>query len=104
MKNFPITLVVCIFVVATTVALLNGPPPVAAQTVCDASQLSSCAPAFLFGGNPNQECCTKLRAEQPCYCEYFGDPNLQNFVNSDAARRVAEACNITFPTMADCPN
>ncbi|KAE8648021.1 hypothetical protein Csa_005848 [Cucumis sativus] len=101
MKNFPITIVVCIFVVATTVALLNGAPPVVAQVECDPSQLSSCTAAF-FGMTPSQTCCNKLREAQPCYCEYINDPDLRSFVNSSAARRIAKSCNISLPTEADC--
>lgn len=105
MKNFAVT-VVCIFVVATTVVLLNGACPAAAQTTCDPAQLgTSCGPAFFSSTTqPTTRCCNKLREQQPCYCAYLRNPQLKPLVDSAAARRIAKACKIQFPTQADCPN
>lgn len=98
--------VVCIFVVATTVVLLNGACPAAAQTTCDPAQLgTSCGPAFFSSTTqPTTRCCNKLREQQPCYCAYLRNPQLKPLVDSAAARRIAKACKIQFPTQADCPN
>ncbi|CAL4917463.1 unnamed protein product [Urochloa decumbens] len=70
------------------------PPP------CDASNLSSCAIAFTFGGTPSPTCCAKLKEEQQkgCLCVYANDPQYSSYLNSATARNALAKCNVTYPT------
>jgi hypothetical protein len=81
------------------VAAMMGPFGASAQD-CDASRLSDCAPAFLFGFPPSQSCCDKLRSEEQmgCLCVYANDPQYSSFLNSTTARNALAACGVAYPT------
>ncbi|KAK4367961.1 hypothetical protein RND71_011753 [Anisodus tanguticus] len=65
---------------------------------CNASQLSPCLGAIQGGTAPSQACCSNLRAQQPCFCNFMRDPNLRQYVNSPNARKVAGQCGVSIPS------
>ncbi|AES80599.1 putative bifunctional inhibitor/plant lipid transfer protein/seed storage helical [Medicago truncatula] len=64
---------------------------------CDPNELLPCAGAIIFNSTPSAECCSKLREQTPCFCEYIRDPDYSQYVNSPRAREVASACNVVIP-------
>ncbi|BAT93804.1 hypothetical protein VIGAN_08034100 [Vigna angularis var. angularis] len=84
-------------VVLTLVALAETELYVTAVT-CNALQLSACASAITSSNPPSSVCCSKLKEQRPCLCQYLKDPNLKKLVNSPNARKVANACGSPFPT------
>ncbi|OWM68023.1 hypothetical protein CDL15_Pgr017591 [Punica granatum] len=71
----------------------------AAMTTCNALELSSCATAITSSGvPPSPTCCSKLKEQRPCLCQYLKDPNLQRLINSPNAKKVATICGSPFPT------
>ncbi|KAG4907530.1 hypothetical protein JHK82_056188 [Glycine max] len=69
-----------------------------AAVTCNALQLSACASAITSSTPPSALCCSKLKEQRPCLCQYLKDPNLKKLVNSPNARMVANACGSPFPT------
>ncbi|TKY50880.1 Non-specific lipid-transfer protein 2 [Spatholobus suberectus] len=69
-----------------------------AAVTCNALQLSACASAITSSSPPSAVCCSKLKEQRPCLCQYLKDPNLKRLVNSPNARKVANACGSPFPT------
>ncbi|KZV42102.1 non-specific lipid-transfer protein 2-like [Dorcoceras hygrometricum] len=70
----------------------------AAAVTCNPLQLSPCAAAVTTSGNPSVTCCNKLKEQKPCLCQYMSNPNLQKFINSPGAKKVADFCDAPFPT------
>ncbi|XP_044505565.1 non-specific lipid-transfer protein 2-like [Mangifera indica] len=68
-----------------------------AEAACSATELSSCAPAFTSSSPPSAVCCSKLKAQKPCFCQYLKDPNLKQYVSSPNAKKVASTCGVTLP-------
>ncbi|XVF84752.1 hypothetical protein PTKIN_Ptkin17bG0064100 [Pterospermum kingtungense] len=68
-----------------------------AAITCNALQLSPCATAITSSTPPSPLCCSKLKEQRPCLCNYVKDPNLQKLVNSPNARKVATICGSPFP-------
>jgi hypothetical protein len=67
---------------------------------CDASRLSDCAPAFMFGFSPSQSCCDKLHEEEQrgCLCVYANDPQYSSYLNSPNAHNALAACGMAYPS------
>lgn len=65
---------------------------------CNVLQLSACASAITTSNPPTEACCTKLKEQRECLCQYLKDPNLKRLVSSPNARKVADACGSPFPT------
>lgn len=86
---------VCIMVV--TVLLAETELSMGGVT-CNALQLSACASAITSSNPPTDVCCSKLKEQRPCLCQYLKDPNLKRLVSSPNARKVADACGSPFPT------
>lgn len=95
-----------VFTVFVLGAMLS-PVPIRATVVkasgeevnaCDAMQLSSCLPAMSSGAAPSTECCTKLKAQEPCLCTYIKNPLYGSYVSSPNARKTLEACGVPYPT------
>lgn len=85
-----------ILLAATLVILLSELSMVKAVT-CNVSELSSCAPAIIAGQPPSAECCTKLKEQVPCFCQYMKDPKYKPYIDSPNARKTAQACNVIIP-------
>ncbi|KAF8010194.1 hypothetical protein BT93_J0968 [Corymbia citriodora subsp. variegata] len=69
-----------------------------AEAECDASQLAPCLPAvmppFL---PPTDACCSGLREQQPCLCDYLKDPRYRRYVESPRAKKILEDCQVPYP-------
>jgi len=65
---------------------------------CNPDGLSPCTPAITLNLSPSDDCCSNLREQTPCFCEYIRNPSYSQYVNSPDARRVASACNVVVPT------
>ncbi|XP_030461152.2 non-specific lipid-transfer protein 2-like [Syzygium oleosum] len=84
--------------VAVLVLLSADRVHVAEAVTCAATELSSCLSAITSSAAPSALCCSKLREQRPCLCGYIKDPNLQQYVTSPNAKRVARTCGVTYPT------
>ncbi|KAL8532050.1 hypothetical protein ACS0TY_008597 [Phlomoides rotata] len=62
---------------------------------CNQLELIPCIPAILEGKSPSTNCCSKLKAQQPCFCTYLKKPGLQQYARN--ATKVAGICGVTFP-------
>ncbi|XP_057810676.1 non-specific lipid-transfer protein 2-like [Salvia miltiorrhiza] len=87
---------VAIFV-AMVVVLAIGEVKVANAVTCNPLQLTPCAAAITSAGSPTVACCTKIKEQRPCLCQYMKNPNLQKFINSPGAKKVASSCGTPFP-------
>ncbi|XP_008782311.1 non-specific lipid-transfer protein 2-like [Phoenix dactylifera] len=76
--------------------LLNQAPTTKAAT-CNPSELSPCAGAILRSSPPTSACCAKLKAQQPCFCQYTKNPSLRGYINSPNSRKVVAACGVSIP-------
>ncbi|KAJ1294920.1 hypothetical protein BS78_01G183200 [Paspalum vaginatum] len=65
---------------------------------CNVEDLEVCAPAFIAGANPTEECCANLRMQEPCYCQYAYDPVYGQYVNRPAVHVTIIDCHIAVPT------
>ncbi|KAL9148907.1 hypothetical protein ABFS82_12G074500 [Erythranthe guttata] len=84
--------IICVLVVVAIVGVAR------AQVSCNPAQLSPCASAIFFSSQPSAACCTEIRRQIPCLCQYQSDPSLQGFINSPAAQKISTSCNVPFPT------
>ncbi|GJM91162.1 hypothetical protein PR202_ga07509 [Eleusine coracana subsp. coracana] len=64
---------------------------------CKPDQLAVCLPAIVSGSAPTDACCTNLRAQQGCFCQYAKDPNYGKYLNSPNAGRALTTCGIAVP-------
>ncbi|KAF3326631.1 non-specific lipid-transfer protein 2-like protein [Carex littledalei] len=72
--------------------------PSAVSLTCRPTELTPCAGAILYSLPPSDACCTKLREQRPCLCQYKKDPSLQGYVNSKNSKKVATACGVPTPS------
>ncbi|AQK64778.1 nonspecific lipid-transfer protein precursor [Zea mays] len=70
----------------------------AAAQQCSAAQLAACAPAIISGSPPTASCCSNLRAQEPCFCQYARNPAYSSYINSPNARRTLTSCGIAVPS------
>ncbi|CAI0547813.1 unnamed protein product [Linum tenue] len=85
-----------ILMVAVVVAAAGG-GGVAAAVTCSPLQLSSCVSAIRSSTPPSKLCCTKIKEQRPCLCQYMKNPALKPYVNTPNARKVASTCGTPFP-------
>ncbi|KAJ7943111.1 Non-specific lipid-transfer protein 2 [Quillaja saponaria] len=57
---------------------------------CNPLEVSSCASAMTTSNPPTAVCCSKLKEQKPCLCQYVKDPNLQKLVNSPNAKKMRD--------------
>ncbi|WOH15516.1 hypothetical protein DCAR_0935057 [Daucus carota subsp. sativus] len=89
--------VLIMFVITTLV--ISPSRCAAAAVTCNAVELSPCANAITSATTtPTPMCCSKLKEQTPCLCNYMKNPFLQKFINSPNARKVADTCGTPFPT------
>ncbi|CAK9140326.1 unnamed protein product [Ilex paraguariensis] len=87
----------CAALCVVLVLFLGGAQVSMAAVTCNPIQLSPCASAITSSTTPTPICCSKLKEQKPCLCKYLKDPNLQKFINSPNARKVATTCGTPFP-------
>ncbi|CAN7054366.1 non-specific lipid-transfer protein 2 [Brassica rapa] len=82
-------LITCTILLLLIVAQENR---VAAAEQCNPMQLMPCEDAIMKGSTPSNECCTRLKQQQHCICQYMKNPNFKSFLNSPNAKMVASHC------------
>ncbi|CAH1428872.1 unnamed protein product [Lactuca virosa] len=70
---------------------------VATAVTCMVTELAPCAAAFSSSSPPSQQCCTKLKEQRPCLCQYMKNPSLKSYVVSPNAQKVATSCGLSTP-------
>ncbi|KAG6396615.1 hypothetical protein SASPL_142770 [Salvia splendens] len=88
---------VAIFVAIVVVLAIGEVEVARAAVTCNPLQLTPCAVAITTAGSPSTVCCTKIKEQSPCLCQYMKNPNLQKFINSPGAKKVATSCGTPFP-------
>ncbi|OIT05350.1 non-specific lipid-transfer protein 2 [Nicotiana attenuata] len=77
--------------------LLIAEAHISVAVTCSAIQLSPCLGAITSNSPPSRLCCSKIREQKPCLCQYLKNPNLRNYVNSPGAKKVARTCGLPYP-------
>ncbi|BAF10637.1 non-specific lipid-transfer protein 2 precursor [Oryza sativa Japonica Group] len=90
-------LAVLVLAVAMVAACGGGVVGVAGAG-CNAGQLTVCTGAIAGGARPTAACCSSLRAQQGCFCQFAKDPRYGRYVNSPNARKAVSSCGIALPT------
>ncbi|GLT66465.1 hypothetical protein SLA2020_388290 [Shorea laevis] len=83
--------------VCALLVLLLAKAEVTMAVTCNPTQLSPCVSAITSASAPSTVCCSKIKEQKPCLCQYLKNPNLKKFVNSPNARKVANTCGTPFP-------
>lgn len=85
-------------VVVVVVVLLLGEANVSVDAaICNPRDLNVCSAAFSSNSRPPPACCTKIKEQKPCYCQYIKDPSIGPLLRSPNAVRVARQCRVVFP-------
>ncbi|KAM0919557.1 hypothetical protein ACQ4PT_008117 [Festuca glaucescens] len=93
----PAQLLLALLAVWAVVVLMVAPAGAQAAT-CNAMQLTPCAGAIVGNAAPSAACCSRLKAQQPCMCQYARDPNLKQYVDSANGKKVMAACKVPIPS------
>ncbi|KAL2897213.1 putative non-specific lipid-transfer protein AKCS9 [Bienertia sinuspersici] len=91
--SYIINMAIC----AMLVLLLTDAAKVANAVSCSPAQLSPCADAITSASPPTPACCSKIKEQKPCLCQYMNNPYLKKFVNTPNAFKVAKSCGTPFP-------
>nr|ACM78621.1 non-specific lipid-transfer protein type 2 [Tamarix hispida] len=83
--------------VFAVVMLLLSQTQVSTAVTCSPAQLSPCVGAITSSSPPSGLCCSKVRQQKPCLCQYMKNPYLRKFVNTPNAKKVASQCRTPFP-------
>ncbi|KAF9594074.1 hypothetical protein IFM89_027283 [Coptis chinensis] len=67
-----------------------------AQT-CNIYDLQPCLNAFTSGTFPSPLCCTRLKRQRPCLCQYKRNPSLRKYANSRNTRLILSRCGVPYP-------
>ncbi|KAH6810102.1 Bifunctional inhibitor/lipid-transfer protein/seed storage 2S albumin superfamily protein [Perilla frutescens var. frutescens] len=87
----------CLAILAVAMLIFVAEVEVGSAVTCNPLQLSPCAAAITSSGKPSAACCSKLKEQRPCLCQYMKNPNLQKFIKSPGAKKVSSACRIPYP-------
>ncbi|OEL33912.1 hypothetical protein BAE44_0005069 [Dichanthelium oligosanthes] len=82
---------------AVLVLVLAGVVGGASAASCDVSQLAPCAPALSSGAAPTSACCSSLKAQRSCFCQYAKNPAYARYINSPNAKKIIASCGLTVP-------
>jgi hypothetical protein len=80
---------------ALVVAVMNSSK--ASADNCDPGQLAECMPAINNGSTPTTGCCSKLHAQESCYCKYAQNPAFAKYFKGGIASRMLTACDMYSP-------
>ncbi|XP_022889815.1 non-specific lipid-transfer protein 2-like [Olea europaea var. sylvestris] len=84
-------------VCAVLILLLACGAHVSESVTCNPTELSPCMSAISSGSPPSPLCCSKIKEQQPCFCQYLKNPNLNKYVNSPNAKKIASTCGVSPP-------
>ncbi|KAI4350955.1 hypothetical protein L6164_005357 [Bauhinia variegata] len=82
----------------TLLMLLVAQVQVSMAVTCAPVQLSPCVSAMTSAAPPTKLCCSKIKEQRPCLCQYLKNPMLKKYVDSPNARKVARTCGTPFPS------
>ncbi|CAN6314315.1 unnamed protein product [Urochloa humidicola] len=69
----------------------------ASAASCNAGQLSVCLPAISSGSKPSAGCCSGLKAQQGCFCQFAKNPAIGRYITNPNARKTLAACGVAVP-------
>ncbi|XP_052179772.1 non-specific lipid-transfer protein 2-like [Diospyros lotus] len=84
-------------VVSMVVLVLGYEAEVGMAVTCNPVELSPCVNAMTSPAPPTQLCCTKVKLQKSCLCQYVKNPTLRKFVNSPNSKKVSKICRVPFP-------
>lgn len=85
--------------VITIAVIISAEIRVAKSADCNPAALAVCLPSITDPSIPPvPACCTNLKAQEPCFCEYLKNPIYAKYINSPGAKKVAATCGVTIPT------
>ncbi|XP_058193714.1 non-specific lipid-transfer protein 2-like [Rhododendron vialii] len=73
-------------------------PKVSMAATCKILSLSPCLDAITSGTTPSDRCCSRLKEQEACLCEFAKDPDYSQYITSPNAMKVATACGVAIPT------
>ncbi|PSR96539.1 Non-specific lipid-transfer protein [Actinidia chinensis var. chinensis] len=79
------------------VLVLGYEAEVSLAVTCSPTELSPCVGAVTSGTRPSKLCCTRVKEQKPCLCQYIKDPSLKKLVTSPNAKKVASTCGVPIP-------
>jgi hypothetical protein len=77
--------------------LLAAAAETASAASCNAGQLAVCAAAITSGAKPSAACCSNLKAQQGCFCQFAKNPTYGRYINSPNARKTVASCGVSLP-------
>ncbi|CAK9167704.1 unnamed protein product [Ilex paraguariensis] len=83
--------------VCAILVLLLAETQVSMAVTCTPTELNPCRSAITSSSPPTKLCCSKLKEQQPCLCQYLKNPNLKKYIDPAKARKVAAACGVPVP-------
>ncbi|CAN4098280.1 unnamed protein product [Withania somnifera] len=83
--------------VTVLVLLLLAEAHISLAATCNPVQLSPCLGAISSSSPPTKLCCSRIKQQKPCLCQYLKNPNLKKYVNSPGAKKVARSCGVPYP-------
>lgn len=89
-----ISVLVLCFTVFFTVMLSHAPK--AESLDCNPEELRVCTDAVLQSEPPSAECCSKLKEQEPCFCNYKENPKFASFIADHDITKLS-ACPIPVP-------
>ncbi|CAL4934264.1 unnamed protein product [Urochloa decumbens] len=84
--------------VLVALALVAAAMGGASAQQCNAGELAVCAPAIIGGAAPTAGCCSNLRSQEGCFCQYARNPAYSRYINSPNARSTLKSCGIAIPS------
>jgi hypothetical protein len=95
-----LVVVVAVLAPSAEAARAMAPVEVLEEQQCDVNKLIMCGPAIIGGTTPSAECCSNLKSQEGCFCEYAKNPAYSPYINSPNAHKTLATCGITLPS---CP-
>jgi hypothetical protein len=81
--------------VALALAVVVATSAGGASADCNIAALASCKAAVIQGAKPTAACCSNLRAQEACLCEYQKNPNYGKY--HPGARKMVTSCGMAIP-------
>jgi hypothetical protein len=65
---------------------------------CDPNEVVSvCDKAISGGMAPSASCCSTLREQQLCLCEYLNQPGFASYFNTPNSLKTIKSCGVPIP-------
>ncbi|KAK8517728.1 hypothetical protein V6N13_127885 [Hibiscus sabdariffa] len=84
-------------VALVAVLVFSGETRTVEAVTCDVSELSPCMAAITSPIPPSTTCCSKLKEQKPCFCQYLKNPTIKQFVDTPKAKKIASTCGVEYP-------